>query len=123
MPMKMNIGSTLSVQSETARNGAVDRVFIVAGVRDTAETAVLDGTEGAMATGTDGNRSTSIMAMDQAPPTAAVGRVNRPITQTATSPNPMVRASAPGRSRREPEGRSVCDLPVASGGRAAESVF
>ena len=34
--MKMNIGSTLIDQSETALNGAVARMFIVAGIPDTA---------------------------------------------------------------------------------------
>ena len=34
--MKMNIGSTLSVQSETALKGAVARMFMVAGMPDTA---------------------------------------------------------------------------------------
>src|SRR5699024_2231224 len=88
---------------------------------------MIDGTDRAMATGTDRNRRTSIMAMHHAPPTAALGLVKRPARQTATSPNPMVRASPPGRSRREPVGKwvrvvRVAGLGPSSGGRAAPVV-
>src|SRR5699024_1183327 len=67
---------------------------------------MIDGTDKAMATGTERKRRTSIIPMHQAPPMAAVGLVKRPMRQTATSPKPMVSASAPGRSRREPLGKS-----------------
>ena len=124
--MKMNIGSTLSVQSETALKGAVERMFMVAGMPLTAYTPMMEGTDKAMATGTERKSRTSIMAMHQAPPMAAVGLVKRPTRQTATRPKPMVRARAPGGFRREPEGSSwglFCVLPSGVGPVAEVSVF